>query len=112
MENTYFKRALQHSNYGSVVNYQQVRVVSRDDLPNEHADLTKLKVDVRVLQGKVSELMEEKEEKEEKQEEEEEKKKKRKKPDVPAHRPKGPQFVVLKDKHGNEHRLQKLPRGG
>ena len=29
---------------------------------------------------------------------------------MPAHRPKGPQFVVLKDKHGNEHRLQKLPR--
>ena len=37
-------------------------------------------------------------------------KKKRKKPDVPKHLPKGPQFVTLKDKYGNDVRFQKLPR--
>ena len=115
LENTYFKRALQHSNYGSIVNYQQLRVVA-PGAASETADLTNLKTDMHVLQEKVSELIEicgkeAKEEKEGKEGEEEVvNQKKRKKPDVPKHLPKGPQFVTLKDKYGNDVRFQKLPR--
>jgi len=119
---------LQHANFGTSVSYKQV-TFKRKGIPVA-SDTLGLAQSVAALKGKVNELETrlndrkavndrggkvEKEHKEGGGEvgggvREGEPPQKKKKPNVPEHRPVGPQIATLKDRYGNTHTFTKLPR--